>query len=485
MNFGLPEKLAVALTAAALLANCAANPVTGRPDFVMMSEEQELALGKKADGEVRKEYGVYKDPGLQAYVNRIGTRLAASSHRAGISYHFTVVDSPEINAFALPGGYIYVTRGILVYLDSEAELAAVVGHEIGHVTARHGVRQYSASMAAGLGAAVVGAVVPQVGQVAQSVVDVLGSAIISGYGRDHELEADKLGAEYLARSGYDPQAMIEVIGVLKDQETFDAEIARKEGREPRRYHGLFATHPDNDTRLKEVVGEATRLAKPGTSQVRGAGEYLRELDGVVFGDNPELGMPRGNAFYHPGLGFALRFPQGWRLKNQADRVQATSPSGDALMELRLLDKAQGTPSDLLRRKLQISPGTELDTTAISGLPAAATTIQRSGRPIYAATVFLGENAYLLAGTVKQASSYGRYASEITAAARSFHPITDAERKLAEPLRLKLVKARKGDTFASLAQGSPLGRNAEGYLRLMNGAYPTGEPAPGQTLKVVE
>jgi predicted Zn-dependent protease len=173
------------------------------------------------------------------------------------------------------------------------------------------------------------------------------------------------------------------------------------------------------------------------------------------------------------------------LKNQADRVQASSPSGDALMELRLLDKAQGTPSDLLRRKLQLSPGAELDTTAISGLPAAATTLQRSGRPIYAATVFLGDNAYLVAGTVKQASSYGRYAPEITAAARSFHPITAEERKLAEPLRLKLVKAKKGDTYAGLAQGSILGRNAEGYLRLMNGAYPKGEPVPGQTLKVVE
>jgi predicted Zn-dependent protease len=219
--------------------------------------------------------------------------------------------------------------------------------------------------------------------------------------------------------------------------------------------------------------------------VKGTSEYQRALDGMVYGDSPDQGMPRGNAFYHPGLGFALRFPQGWRLKNQADRVQASSPSGDALMELRLLDKAQGTPSELLRRKLQLSPGTELDTTNVSGLPAAATTVQRSGRPIYATVVFLGENAYLVAGTAKQSSVYSRYAPEITAAARSFHPITDAERKLAEPLRLKLVKAKKGDTFASLAHGSPLGRNAEGYLRLMNGAYPRGEPAPGQTLKVVE
>ncbi|HEX6828543.1 MAG TPA: hypothetical protein VF104_06150, partial [Burkholderiales bacterium] len=201
---------------------------------------------------------------------------------------------------------------------------------------------------------------------------------------------------------------------------------------------------------------------------------------------PEQGIPRGSDFYHPAMGFALRFPQGWRIKNQADRVQAASASGDAVMELRLLDKAQGTPSEMLRRLAQLSPGTELDTTtAIGGLPAAAVTFQRSGRPIYAAVLVLGENAYLMAGTAKQASNFSRYAPEITAAARSFHPITDAERMLAQPLRLKLVKARKGDTYAGLAQGSPLGRNAEGYLRLMNGAWPKGEPAPGQTLKVVE
>jgi predicted Zn-dependent protease len=340
-------------------------------------------------------------------------------------------------------------------------------------------------MAAGLGAAVVGAVVPQGGQVAQSVLDVLSNAILSGYGREHELEADRLGAEYLARAGYDPQAMIQVIRVLKDQELFDAEIARQEGREPRRYHGLFATHPDNDTRLMEVVGEATRLARPGAAQVRGRDEYLPQLDGLVFGDSPEQGIVRGNEFYHPALGFAVRFPPGWRLKNHAERVQAASPAGDALMELRLLEKAQGTPAELLRRRLQLSPGTEMDTTPIHGLPAAATTFQRSGRPIAVAAVFLGENAFLIAGTTRQAAAFNRHAPDIRGAIRSFHPITDAERKLAEPLRIRLVKAKKGDTFARLAQGSPLGRNAEGYLRLMNGAYPKGEPAPGQTLKVVE
>lgn len=484
MKFGLPEKLAVTVAAAALLANCATNPVTGRSDFVLMSEAEELNLGKQADAEVRQEYGVYGDTELQSYLNRIGRKLAQASHRPGIGYHFVVVDSPEINAFALPGGYVYVTRGILPYLGSEAELAAVVGHEIGHVTARHGVRQQSAAMAAGIGAGLVGAVVPGIGgDAAQSLLDALSNALISGYGREHELEADRLGAEYLARTGYDPQAMMRVVGVLKNQEQFDAEIARREGREPRRYHGLFATHPDNDTRLKEVVGAANRFSKPGAFE--GRSEYRNAIDGLVFGDSPKQGIVRGSDFYHPELGFALSFPREWRMKNRSDRVQAASPPGDALMELRLLEKSQGSPTETLRRSARLSPGDPVDTSPINGVPAATTTIQRSGRPIRVSVVSFGGNAYLIAGTVKSTSGFGRYGADISSAIRSFRPITDAERKLARPYTLKIITAKRSDTYAGLARRSPLGPDAEGYLRLMNDAWPRGEPLPGQALRVVE
>ena len=300
--------LAAAACAAALAAGCATNPVTGGADFVMMTEEQELSLGRKADAEVRKQYGVYEDAALQAYLNRVGQKLARASHRPGISYRFTVVDSPEINAFALPGGYVYVTRGILPYLESEAELAAVVGHELGHVTARHGVRQQSAAMATGLGVSVLGAAIPGLGgSVAQNVADVISTAVLSSYGRDQELEADRLGAQYLARTGYDPQAMIRVVEVLKNQELFDAEVAKKEGREPRAYRGLFASHPDNETRLKEVVGEASKLARGGGFE--GEAEYRKAIDGIVWGDSPQQGIVRGNSFYHAELGFALSFPR--------------------------------------------------------------------------------------------------------------------------------------------------------------------------------
>lgn len=223
------------------LAGCAVNPATGRNDFVMMSERQELDLGARYNQEIAKENPRYNDAKLQAYIQRAGERVARASHRNQLNYVFTLVDSPDVNAFALPGGYIYIHRGLLAYLNSEAELAAVLGHEVGHVTARHSVRQQSQSTAWGLlgQAAAIGTGVGALGD----LTSVMGNAFVRGYGRDMELEADGLGAQYLARGGYDPQAMIEVVRVLKNQEDFarDQAAARGEAQPAGGYHGLFDT----------------------------------------------------------------------------------------------------------------------------------------------------------------------------------------------------------------------------------------------------
>ncbi len=237
------------------LAGCALNPATGHHDFVMMSEQQELELGQRYSQEILKQYPRYADEKLQAYVQQVGERVAQHSHRGQLSYRFTVIDSSDINAFALPGGYIYIHRGLLAYLNSEAELAAVLGHEVGHVAARHSVQQQSQSNAWGIfGRAV--AIGTGIGAAAE-LTNVLGSAFVRGYGREMELEADGLGAQYLARSGYDPQAMIEVVKVLKSQEEFARDQAASQGKEvpaASGYHGLFDTHPDNDLRLQQVLG---------------------------------------------------------------------------------------------------------------------------------------------------------------------------------------------------------------------------------------
>lgn len=450
----------------------------------MMSEAEELRLGRQSDAEVRKEYGVYVHPGLAEYVERVGQRLASHSHRSNLPYHFTVVDSPDINAFALPGGYIYITRGLLAYLNSEAELAAVLGHEIGHVTARHSVQQYSANMAANLGMALGGMLVPELrNQNVQNLLGTFGQALLSGYGREHELQADQLGAEYLARAGYDPQAMIRVLTVLKSQEEFDRAQARREGRQPRAYHGLFASHPDNDTRLREVVGEANRFKANGGEEGRQA--YLRHIDGIVYGDNPSQGMVRGSAFYHAELDFALRFPEGWRLKNGADKLVAVAPGGEAGMELSAQDRPGFPPAEFLRRAVNFDPGSELQLDPVAAMPSALAAGTRQGRPMLLAAVYWNDKAYVLYGGAVSGPVFSRYRMQMRAAVASFHRLGKAERKLARALRLRNRSVAKGVSIASLAKNSPLGEQAPDYLRLLNGLYPSGEPKPGQILKTVE
>lgn len=458
-----------------------------------MSEADEMNKGREAAAEIQKKYDNYDLPTLQNYVNAVGQKLARKSHRPQLEYHFTVVDSPQVNAFALPGGYIYVTRGILAYLNSEAELAAVLGHEIGHVTARHSVRQYSAATAANaaatVGGLVAGIFMPQLGgQLAQGIQSLLGftgSVLLSGYGRSHELEADRLGAEYLARSGYDPQAMIKVIGVLKNQELFDIEAAKQEGREPRRYHGIFATHPDNDTRLQEVVGEASQYIEPGTKDDRRA-EFLRQTEGMIFGDTVNQGVVRGNTFRHKEMGFMLSFPPGWHVRNRPDEVVATSPGGDALMILSLFDTPRGSPSDLARERFRLESTDQILAMTNNGLPiAVVTSTTQNGEPFKAGVIYLDNKAYLLAGRGDSRAAFDRYRTAISSTIESFRALTDAERESIKPLEIRTIAAGKGLSYAELARNSPLGVNAEKYLRLLNGQYPDGEPVPGQRVKIIK
>jgi len=472
-------RLLIISLALSLLAGCAPNPVTGQSDFVMMSEEQEIAIGRQYNEQVIKEqYQVYESKALQDYVNGVGQRLARQSHRPHLQYHFFVLDTPEINAFALPGGYVYITRGIMAYLNSEAQLAAVVGHEIGHVTARHGVRQQSAAQATNIGLTIASIFVPEINNnLGQNLSNVISGALLSGYGRDHELEADHLGATYLSRTDYDPQAIITVIGVLKNQEIADAQIAKQEGREPRRYHGLFATHPDNDTRLKQAVGDADKLA--ASAHFEGRAEFLKATDGLVFNDNSEQGVVRNNRFYHGELGMAVQFPETWQVHNLPDTLIAVSPQGEAQMQMKVDEKPNGSPGEYAQRLAGYSA--QIEPLTINGLPAALIHMPDTE----AGVIYFNKQAFILQGKAKTREALAAHRSEIIGTARSFHALTAEERKQVKPLSIHLITARQGDTYSGLAKNSPLGKSAESYLRLINASYPTGEPQAGQRVKVVE
>ncbi|MGH1537080.1 MAG: M48 family metalloprotease [Gammaproteobacteria bacterium] len=478
--------ISILLLGSFFFTGCASNPVTGKQDFVLMSEAQEINLGKQAHQQVMKQYRPYNDPALQSYVEGLVDEIGKTSHRSNLVYHVTVLDSPQINAFALPGGYLYITRGIMAYMNSEAELAGVLGHELGHITARHGVRQQSAGTVAGILGAGVG-ILTGSGQAAQAA-NVGSTALIRGYGRSHELEADRLGAEYIANIGYDPQEMLKVVEILKDQEDFDKQLAKEEGREPRAYHGTFSTHPANDKRLQEVIGAANKIKTAATREA-GREKFLRYMDGATLGTSEQDGVLRKNKFYHSDLNLFVEFPEGWKVNNLPDRLIAQPKTGDAQLQITVddLNKNQ-TPKQYLTEQFKgkITKGQPVKTANFSGYTGYTNLTTKGGKvPSRVAAVFQGKRIYQVLIAGKDQAALNAYDSAGLATIKSMRQLKSAERKLAKPKNIKLVRAKSGDTFAKLAKKSDLANHAVEQLRLLNGMYPDGEPKPGQLVKIVQ
>ena len=484
--------------AAALLAGCATvtNPVSGRKELTVMDERSEVAEGRKAHDEVLKEYGAYPNPGLQAYVNEIGQRLARQSHRSNLAWHFTVLDSPEINAFALPGGYVYITRGLMAYLESEADLAGVIGHEIGHVTARHGAQRATRQQTAGLGvlaATILGAVLESRGvsgatDLAGSLSQGVAAGYIASYSREQELQADKLGAEYLVRINYDPKNMVDVIRVLKSQEQFAADTARAEGRNPPAQGGWLASHPSNDKRLQDIVQIAGQYK--GKYDDEGRARYLKAIDGMTFGESREQGVTRGRHFYHEPLGIALTAPDGWSVKNTPEVVALINAAGDAGLLVHVAPPGAGkTHEEIIRNVFRPEQG-RTERLALGSFPAthfAGVGRNSQGRTqgveVTVVTGPAGQNFLLIYGA-RDTRALQRARGQLKEAESSFRALTGADIAAARPWVLKTMPYRRG-SFSQLARTSPLPGNAEQQLRLINGVYAGGEPPPGQLVKVVE
>ncbi|WP_426414948.1 M48 family metalloprotease [Aestuariirhabdus sp. LZHN29] len=461
------------------LQGCAVNPATGDRDFVLMSEADEISMGRKYSQEIRKQYPFYADQRLQRYVQTIGRKVAANSHRSALEYQFTVIDTPDINAFALPGGFIYIHRGLMAYLNSEAELAAVLAHEVGHVTARHSVQQQSMAMAGNILSQVVAV---YAGGAAGDLSNIASTALVSGYGRDHELEADGFGAQYLANSGYDPQAMIEVIEVLKNQETFAQLRAQESGQQVASYHGLFSTHPANDERLQGVVGQVPAL---GNGRV-GRDDYLKAVDGMAFGNSAAQGIVDGRHFLHKPMNLKVTFPEGWKLQNQPEQLVAIAPEEKAFLLLQMGEIKNGyTPAEYLHERVgksRVRQGFDIEGKSYRGYSAV---VDPRGKPLHrVAVIYYDGKVFELIGSVKNEREFDAFDRSMQVAIASFGPLPKVDSAKADGLHLKRVRAKSGDRYASLASRSPLSRYAEAQLRLINDQYPDGEPAPGQWLKVI-
>ena len=467
-------RAALAALGLAFLSSCAVNPATGAHQFTLMTEGQEIQMGKDADPGIVASMGLYSDEALQNYVRALGLELAARSERPQLSWTFRVLDDPLINAFALPGGYIYVTRGILAYLDSEAELAGVLGHEIGHVTARHSVDQISRAQVAQLGLGVGMILAPELQQFEGLASSSLGLLFLK-FGRDDERQADELGVRYMARLGYDPAQLSGVMGML-------GQVTSGEGGGVPEW---LSTHP-NPANREEAILEMADTVQVATQVPRvERKEYIDRLDGLIFGENPREGYFQDARFYHPGLRFQMTFPAGWRTANMRQGVQALSPQEDAVMVLTLSQSADpetGLRSFLAKEGIE---GGGLSAAPVNGLPAAsADFLAANGEQRLAGrAVFLRHE-----GTIYQLLAYGSPASwqgnlpGVRQSLASFQPLTDPTYLNVEPARIRLISVPRAMSLTDFLAREGAGERGED-VRLLNRLEGNPTLAAGQVLKV--
>jgi len=465
----------------AAIAACATNPATGERQLSFMSEEREIALGQESDAQVRAEMGSYDDRALQEYVATVGLKLAMHSERPNLPWHFTVADVPAINAFALPGGYVYITRGILAFLDDESQLAGVLGHEIGHVTARHAASQYSKSTLSQVGLLATAIFAPGGDAIAQGGGAGLGLLLLKN-SRDDEAQADELGVRYASRAGWDPAGVPRMLTTLgRVEETSDSKGVPN----------WLATHPQPEDRVQRVQ-VAVRAAE-GTAQrfTTDRDGYLNHVAGIVWGDSPEQGIVRGSSFLHTGLRIAFDFPPGWAIQNGQTQVTAKEPGGQSLMILEQVRRPQGRSiEDTAIISMQNAGFRRIDgaRTTVHGLEGYLGmylgALQNLGRvQMRVLHVRSDQNVYVAAG-IAPIDAYSAASATFAKSLESFRGMSAADAERLRPNRIELYTARQGDTWQSIAERQSTGIVKATTLAIMNGHPVNDQPPPGQRLKIV-
>lgn len=448
---------------------CVRNPVTGKRQLSLVSKEQEIALGKQGAEQVLQTIGRYPDEKLQAYVSRVGLELARRSERPDLPWSYVVLDDPTVNAFALPGGPVFVTRGILTHLNSEAELASVLGHETGHITARHSAQQISKAELAQVGLGIGMIVSPELqraGQLAGAGLQLL----FLKFGRDAERQADALGFAYMTKLGYDPRQMATVF------ETLEREGKQQGGG---RLPDWLSTHPNPGDRAEVARQRAAQVAASAGHKVE-RDAYLARVDGLVFGENPRQGFFRGNAFFHPDLRFRLDLPEGWQKQNAPAAVVAVSPQKDAALQLTPAGKIP--PQEALQRFLS-QQGVEAGGPA-NGFAGTASTFQaRTEQGLVAGVVSFVAHG----GATYQLVAYGgadalaRHVPAFQAAFASFRTLDDPAALAVQPARVRIVKVPRDMTVAEFDAQFPSSVPLE-TVALVNGVPDGGKLEAGRSAK---
>ncbi|HJN02622.1 MAG: M48 family metalloprotease [Nitrospinota bacterium] len=436
------------------LYSCATNPVTQKEQFVLMSEEQELSIGRSMDPKIIKEYGLYDNPELQSYVDMIGQKIAKKGERPELFYHFKVLNDSIINAFALPGGYIYITRGILALLNSEAELAGVLGHEIGHVTARHAVQQYTQAQGYQIMATVASIFVPDFrSRELQQLADIAATGIIRGYGREMEMESDRLGIKYSYKARYNPKAVPDFLSVLK--------LASKGKEENGVFHGMFDTHPDTRRRINAAKKKVNDLLVKKKSKGLSfhTDRYLNQIEGLIYGSDPKEGVINGMVYQHPVMHFEITYPKGWKIFNTRSAVISKDKEKDEKYVSQLLAETLGKRISTRNyakkffKRNRIKPLSEKNE-EINGLEAYVTTFQDTQRKapmmVMAAFILWQDKMFFVSGSSK-VRDFRTGKKFFTQIIDSFRGLSKEEVNSIKPERIKIYVAEEGDTIKSVAK----------------------------------
>jgi predicted Zn-dependent protease len=475
----------------AVTSGCTTAPAGGGPILAAGSVEDDVRTGREAHPQILAKYGGSVDNSeLERYVQRVGTRLENVSELSQLDFTFTVLDSEIVNAFALPGGYVYVSRGLLALAEDEAELAGVIGHEIGHVTARHSAARQTAGglLTGGLGVlgTLAGAYLggEQGAQLLGQLGQQAGFGLTQTYSRSQEFEADKLGVRYLGRAGYDTTAMADFLEALQTS----AELqARKAGTSLERstIDNFFSSHPYTPDRVDEARELA--IAQGGTGGERDPDALLDAIDGMIYGPSPAQGFVMGQRFAHPELRLAFTYPDGYELSNQP---QAVIGRGDNQLLIFDIGEAEGGGPRQYLENVWLPKANMQNVRTFrteGGLDAAVgyAQVQLSGRPAEGGFVVLqgqGKTVYrfaLLTGRFGDAQE-----RDLMATADSFERLTTAEAAELKPQRVRLVTVREGDTVDTFARQMAVDALPRETFITLNGLDRGQILAAGERVKIV-
>ncbi len=469
------------------ISSCARNPVTGKKEFMLMSESQEAALGQQSDPAIIAQYGLYNDQNLQDFINTKGKSMGAISHRPELTYSFRLLDSPVVNAFAVPGGYVYFTRGIMAHFNNEAEFMGVLGHEIGHITARHSAKQQTQQMLGQLGfmAGVIAS--EKFREFAGEASQGLGLLFLK-FGRDHESQSDELGVEYSTAVGYDSHEMADFFNTLK----------RLQGDSGQSIPSFLSTHPDPGnrySRVHQLSDEAQKNLDRSALKVRRK-EYLQMINGIVYGEDPRQGYTDNGVFYHPELLFQFPYPQGWKLYNSPAQVQIAPDDGKALMIFTLSQEKSLDAAAQATVKQHNLNVVESAKTTVNGFPAIAMVSdqipdpqqQQQGGQAAASTRLLSyfiqyNNVIYLFHGISSKTDFSKYSNYFKRTMTNFAKLTDQSKINVQPTRIDVREVTRTGTLQQALQ--QLGADSKDLkeLSIINGMQLKDQVQQGDLLKL--